>query len=58
MLINQLIFLRIFFRAKDDDVVKLYDLTSLCSVMSYEKGQNPSVTYQLQCYFIALQLLI
>lgn len=29
------------FKAKDDDVVKLYDLTSLCSDMSDEKGQNP-----------------
>jgi len=25
---------------KDDDVVKLYDLTSLCSDVSEEKGQN------------------
>lgn len=29
-----------FLSGKDDDVVKLYDLTSLCSV-SEEKGQNP-----------------
>lgn len=26
---------------EDDDVVKLYDLTSLCSDVSEEKGQNP-----------------
>ncbi|XP_015600984.1 erythroid differentiation-related factor 1 [Cephus cinctus] len=29
------------FKGKDDDVVKLYDLTSLCSDISDEKGQNP-----------------
>ncbi|KAK2586143.1 hypothetical protein KPH14_001413 [Odynerus spinipes] len=29
------------FKGKDDDVVKLYDLTSLCSDVSDEKGQNP-----------------
>ncbi|XP_032675397.1 erythroid differentiation-related factor 1 [Odontomachus brunneus] len=29
------------FKGKDDDVVKLYDLTSLCSDVSEEKGQNP-----------------
>ncbi|XP_017791827.1 PREDICTED: erythroid differentiation-related factor 1 isoform X2 [Habropoda laboriosa] len=29
------------FKGKDDDVVKLYDLTSLCNDMSDEKGQNP-----------------
>jgi hypothetical protein len=26
---------------KDDDVVKLYDLTSLCTDVMDEKGQNP-----------------
>lgn len=29
------------FKGEDDDVVKLYDLTSLCSDVSEEKGQNP-----------------
>ncbi|XP_068977748.1 erythroid differentiation-related factor 1 [Bombus flavifrons] len=29
------------FKGKDDDVVKLYDLTSLCNDVSDEKGQNP-----------------
>ncbi|XP_012254661.2 erythroid differentiation-related factor 1 [Athalia rosae] len=29
------------FKGKDDDVVKLYDLTSLCTDFSDEKGQNP-----------------
>ncbi|XP_076758545.1 erythroid differentiation-related factor 1 [Xylocopa sonorina] len=29
------------FKGKDDDVVKLYDLTSLCHDLSDEKGQNP-----------------
>ncbi|KAG7190566.1 hypothetical protein KM043_006659 [Ampulex compressa] len=29
------------FKAKDDDVVKLYDLTSLCNDVEDEKGQNP-----------------
>lgn len=29
------------FIGKDDDVVKLYDLTSLCHDVSDEKGQNP-----------------
>ncbi|XP_043265831.1 erythroid differentiation-related factor 1 [Colletes gigas] len=29
------------FKGKDDDVVKLYDLTSLCHDVSDEKGQNP-----------------
>ncbi|XP_017889932.1 erythroid differentiation-related factor 1 [Ceratina calcarata] len=29
------------FKGKDDDVVKLYDLTSLCHEVSDEKGQNP-----------------
>ncbi|XP_053594409.1 erythroid differentiation-related factor 1 [Microplitis demolitor] len=29
------------FKGKDDDVVKLYDLTSLCSDISDDKGQNP-----------------
>ncbi|XP_012287568.1 erythroid differentiation-related factor 1 [Orussus abietinus] len=29
------------FKGKDDDVVKLYDLTSLCSDISDAKGQNP-----------------
>lgn len=30
-----------FSLGEDDDVVKLYDLTSLCSDVSEEKGQNP-----------------
>lgn len=30
-----------FLLGKNDDVVKLYDLTSLCSDVSEEKGQNP-----------------
>ena len=29
------------FKGKDDEVVKLYDLTSLCHDVSDEKGQNP-----------------
>ncbi|KAF7410218.1 hypothetical protein HZH68_004599 [Vespula germanica] len=29
------------FKGKDDDVVKLYDLTSLCNDVTDEKGQNP-----------------
>ncbi|XP_036151294.1 erythroid differentiation-related factor 1 isoform X2 [Monomorium pharaonis] len=29
------------FKGKDDDVVKLYDLTSLCNDALEEKGQNP-----------------
>ncbi|KAJ8686309.1 hypothetical protein QAD02_022103 [Eretmocerus hayati] len=29
------------FKGKNDDVVKLYDLTSLCSDLSEDKGQNP-----------------
>lgn len=35
------ILIYIFLLGKDDDVVKLYDLTSLCSDVSEEKGQNP-----------------
>ncbi|KZC11110.1 Erythroid differentiation-related factor 1 [Dufourea novaeangliae] len=31
------------FKGKDDDVVKLYDLTSLCHDVSDEKGQNPFI---------------
>lgn len=31
----------VFFSGKDDDVVKLYDLTSLCSEMNDDKGQSP-----------------
>ncbi|XP_071447094.1 erythroid differentiation-related factor 1 [Hetaerina americana] len=29
------------FRGKDDDIVKLYDLTSLCTDVLDDKGQNP-----------------
>lgn len=29
------------FKGKDDDIVKLYDLTSLCTDVMDEKGQNP-----------------
>lgn len=39
----QIVYLNLceIFLGKDDDVVKLYDLTSLCSDVSEEKGQNP-----------------
>jgi len=39
-----LFFVTSFFTGKDEDVVKLYDLTSLCSDLNEDVNQNPFTT--------------
>lgn len=42
--IKSIVFLNLFLTGKDEDVVKLYDLTSLCSDLNEDVNQNPFTT--------------